>query len=106
MRAGDLRHRVTIQQKSVTRDTYGAEVVSWTDVVTVWAEITDLSGREYFDAQKVNAEVNTKVRIRHRTDLVPTMRVVEGSRTLEVLAVIDTDGRKRETVLMCKEVVD
>ena len=35
--AGDLNEQVTIQTATVSRGTANAEVVTWADVVTVWA---------------------------------------------------------------------
>jgi len=105
IRAGELRHRVTIQQKSVTRNTLGEEVVTWQDVATVWADVQPLSGKEYFDAQQVNAEVTVRIRIRYRTGVKPEMRVVFGSRVFDIQAVINVDGRNQELQLMCKEAV-
>lgn len=105
MRAGELRHRVTIQQKTITQDTYGAEVETWAAVTTVWAKIEDLSGREYFAAQQVpTAQVSTRVTIRWRADVKPEMRALANGRVLDIKAALDPDGRKRELQLMCLEV--
>jgi SPP1 family predicted phage head-tail adaptor len=105
VRAGELRHRVTIQGRTITRNSYGEEKVDWMPVATVWAEVTDLSGREYFAAQQVQAEVTTRIRIRYRPGVAPEMRVVAGARTFDILAVLDPDGRRRELHLMCRGVV-
>lgn len=106
VRSGELRHRVTIQQKTTAQDTYGQPIETWTNVATVWASIEDLRGREFIEARQVPAaEITTRVRIRYRTGIEPTMRVIYGSRTLEITAVIDPDGRKRELELMCQEVI-
>lgn len=105
MRAGQLRDRVTLQEVTETRDSFGAVVEAWSDVATVWAEVADLSGREYFDAQQTNAELKTRIRIRYRSGVVPKMRAVFGSRVFDIESVIDPDSRRRELHLMCKEVV-
>ena len=105
MRAGELRHRVTIQQKIVTRDTFGGEVVTWADVATVWAAVEPLRGREFLDAKQIQAETAYRVRMRYRSDVDTDMRIVWDSRTLEITAVLDVDGRGRELELMCREVV-
>jgi len=106
MRSGELRHRVVIQQATTTHDEYNQPIQTWQDFVTVWAKVEDLSGREYFAAQeRESAEVKTRVTIRYRTDVQPNMRVVSGSRTFEIVSVIEPDGRKRELQLMCREAV-
>jgi len=102
MRAGELRHRVIIQQKYVTQDAEGITTESWADIATVWAAIEPLRGREFFDAAAVNAEVTTRIRIRYRSGIVPAMRVVYGSQVYEIESVIDVGGRRRELELLCK----
>lgn len=105
MRAGDLRHKVTIQRLMTGEDEYGQPLNAWQDVVTVWANVEDLTGREYLAAQQVpTTQVSTRVTIRWRSDVKPEMRVVHGSRLLDIKAVLDSDGRRRELQLMCQEV--
>ena len=105
MRAGDLRHRVTIQEKQVTKNSYGEEVITWQDVATVWAAVEPLRGREFLEAQRAGAEVTTRIRIRHRDGIRPEMRVVRGSQIYDIEAVINVGGRGRELHLMCKELL-
>lgn len=101
---GHYRHRITLQARTITRSATGMEVITWTDLATVWGSVEDLRGREFFTAQKENSEVTTRIRIRYRAGLRPDMRAVFGSRAFDVLAVLDTTGRFREIELMCREV--
>jgi SPP1 family predicted phage head-tail adaptor len=105
MRAGQLRQRITIQSKTPNRDTFGQEVITWTDFATVWAAVEPLRGREFLDARMVTAEVTTKIRIRQRDGISPEMRVVFGSINYDVLAVIHVEEREREIHLMCQEII-
>lgn len=105
MRAGDLRHRVTIQYAVETQNSYGEPVASWQDVATVWAAVEPLRGREYFDAQATQARVDHRIRIRYRAGITPRMRVLFGSRVFEIQAVIEPESRRRELHLMCEEAV-
>ena len=103
MRSGMLRHRVTIEQKVPTRDTFGGEVETWTLVATVWASVEPLQGREYLAARQLQAELTTRIRIRRRTGILPQMRVVWGSHTYDIQAVIEPESGRRELQLMCTE---
>ncbi len=105
MRAGELRHRIKIQQKSVTRGTMGGETVTWTDVSTVWAAVEPISGREYYAAQQTQAEAQTRIRIRHLAGITTSMRVLWGTRVFDIIDVLDVKERGREIHLMCKEAV-
>lgn len=104
MRAGQLHERVVIQSKSVTRDTYGAETVTWVTHATVWASIEPLRGREFLEARMVQADVDTRIRIRYLSTVTPSMRVLWGARVFEIIAPpIHVGERRRETQLMCRE---
>jgi SPP1 family predicted phage head-tail adaptor len=104
MRAGKLRHVVTIKSKTVTQDSYNQEIITWTEVATVRAAIETPTGNEYLDVESKGASISHKVTIRYYRSLAPTMIVVWGSRTFEIIAVLD-DNQNRETLLMCNEVI-
>jgi len=104
VRAGRLRHQVTLQKPVTNQDTYGQDVATWTDVATVWAGVEPLKGREFYDAQQVNAELSVRVVIRYRSDVAATWRVKHGDRAYAIQQPpIDPDMRHRELQLMCSE---
>ena len=103
MQAGDLRNRVTIKQKSVTREASGAEAIAWLVVATVWAAVEPLSGREFITMRQERAEISTRIRIRYMAGLTPSMRVYWGQRMYEIDTVIEIQERMREIHLMCRE---
>jgi len=106
MRAGRLRHRVSIKVETLdylNLDTYGQPTKTWTDVCTIWAAIEPLQGQEYHAAMRDNAEVKTRIRIRYRSDINRTMKVVYGSTEFEILDTINPKFANVELQLMCKE---
>lgn len=102
---GRLRHRVTLQQQSSTQDGYGEQVNSWSDLKTVWASVEPLKGRELYAAQQVKTEITTRIKMRYRAGVVSKMRVVYGSKTYDILSVIDAEERHIELHLMCMELM-
>jgi SPP1 family predicted phage head-tail adaptor len=103
MEAGSLRQRITIQEKSVVRDTYGAETITWVTHVTAWARMEPLTGREFLEARQTQAEGMVRFTLRYQSGIVPEMRVLFGSRTFDIQAVIHVEERGREVQLMCTE---
>jgi SPP1 family predicted phage head-tail adaptor len=104
LRIGALRHQVTIQSYTKSRDSYGGEVETWTDLHTgVWASVEPLIGREYLAAKQVQAEVSHKVRMRYIAGLLPAMRIVWGTRTFEIESILNVQERNRELVIMATE---
>lgn len=106
MRAGRYRHRVTIKDRVVVRDSYGEEDVTWADVATVWADVQPIRGREYLEMDQAQADVTHRVYLRYRTGVEPTMRVYLGSRALQIESVIRPGERRIGLELICKELVD
>lgn len=105
MRAGKLRHRITIQSESETADGAGGYGLAWTDLATVWASVEPLSGRELRQADQVQDETTHQVTIRYRSDVVPIgkYRISFGTRRFNVTSVINPDERNVSLTLMCEE---
>lgn len=98
--AGKLNKRVTLRAIAAGQDTAGQPSGAWADVATVWAEVRDISGREFIGAGGVQNEAQTRIFIRRRTDTVPAMRVVAGAVTYHVDAVLEQENGLQ--LLACK----
>lgn len=94
MRAARLDKRITIQSRTEAQDsTTGETTYTWADVDTVWAEVQELRGREYFAARQVQSDIGVKFTIRYRSDVTVLNRISYGSRTYNIRH-IATLGRK------------
>lgn len=109
MRSGTLNKRVTIQSPTTpTSDGAGGTIATepWTDLATVWASVSPLTGRETLQAQAVEAETTHRVTIRYRDCVTARSRILLGERVFKITAPPrDTDERHRELVIDCVEVV-
>lgn len=76
MKVGKLRHRIVLQQRADAENAQGEVVPTWTDLAEVWGSIEPVSGREYFAAQQVNAEITARIVIRHRPGVNAAGRVL------------------------------
>lgn len=72
MKAGKLDRRVQIKVKTATRDSFGAEILTYSVLATVWAEVVPISGREFFAAAQFIPEASLKIRMRFREDFDET----------------------------------
>lgn len=100
--AGDLRERITFQQRAAGQDSLGAPNGAWADVVTLSAKAEPLSGREYFAAGQMQASIDVRFTIRYRTGLSETMRVVWRGEPYEIVSPpINTDGARDVLEIMC-----
>lgn len=91
--AADLDQRVTFQSKSATRNSLGEEVVTWADVVTVWAEAVPVRGNEFYAANAIQQTVDVRFRIRMRTGLTDEMRLLWKSEPYDIVALIPGTNR-------------
>jgi len=103
MKIGDMRHRITFQQPIKTPDGHKGHTVSWQDVVTVWASVEPLSGREYFYSHQIKAEITHRARIRYREGITVKMRIKHGDRVLEIESILDKKERHEELEILCRE---
>ena len=110
MKAGPLRQRVTIERLREVRDGYGQMVQSWVPSGIYWAEIRNLGGREAVNAKQIRAEVTHAVRMRFiggqfpAPGILPSMRLLFGTRTFNLLWVNDVDYRRREYQMLAQEI--
>jgi SPP1 family predicted phage head-tail adaptor len=104
VRAGRLRHLVTIQTRGETRNPDGGSVPAWADfAVGVPAEFQSVSGREYLSAGALQAEVTAKITIRYLSGVLPSMRVVFDGLNYNIAAVLPDPTARRHMTLMVSE---
>ena len=76
MRIGDLKHKIIIQQCTVTINSNGVEEEIWTDFQTHWSAVSNLHGRELFQAMQIQKEKTVKFTIRYTNSIDESMRIV------------------------------
>ncbi len=101
MEAGRLTRRVTIQTATATRNSIGEEVRSWSDVASVWGEIRPLSARELINAKAAMAQVTTRITIRYRAGMLPSMRLISGGTVYQITEIIDPGMRHEVLECLC-----
>ena len=88
MRAGRLNSEITIQQLVSGQDEAGQPVNTWETFATAWANIRHLSGMETIKAGAETSVVKASISIRYLDGVRAAMRVVCGSTTYEIKAVL------------------
>jgi SPP1 family predicted phage head-tail adaptor len=99
--AGEMRRRITIQQRVTSTDEFGGAAVAWADFAYCWAYYEPLHGSELYAAQQVYPETDTRFSIRYRTGLDPSMRLVDQDGVqFDVTGIVDVDQRHIKLVVM------
>jgi SPP1 family predicted phage head-tail adaptor len=102
MRAGRLRHRVTIQRVEIEQDPdTGINSRQWVPVVIDEpAAVESLSGRELLAADARQSAVTLRALIRWREDVLPTMRLLHEGTVYAIRAVLPDDTHRHYLRLM------
>lgn len=106
MRAGGLRHRITLQKRGETRGPDGEVIVGWVDFAAgVPASVIPLSGREFVSAGELQGEVQARVTIRWMDGVLDTMQILFDGELYAIKAVLPDPTARRHITLMVSEVV-
>jgi SPP1 family predicted phage head-tail adaptor len=106
----DRDKKITITQIPLTDPTkqneYGEPdpAKEQTVVENVWASISPILGKEYFQAEEIQSKTTTKIELDYFSGITRSMTVLYGSRMFEILSVIDIKEMHRTLQLMCKEI--
>jgi SPP1 family predicted phage head-tail adaptor len=90
--AGMLDQRITFQSKSVTRNGIGEEVVTWADLVTLWAHVMPLRGGAFHAANQDQHTVDARFFIRDRAGLDESMRILWKTLPYDITNIIPGTG--------------
>lgn len=76
MDIGDLRHRITFQKLITAVNENGFEIQTWQNYKTVWSSVSNLSGREYYQAAAIKGEKTVKFLIRYMEGIDESMIIL------------------------------
>lgn len=106
MRAGSLRHRITIQTPTTTQDAAGQPIRTWATLagpVVLPAKVESVAGGETIRGRQVSAVAQVMFTIRYRSDITTQMRVIWDGRVLGIVRASDPYGDRRELRIEAKE---
>jgi SPP1 family predicted phage head-tail adaptor len=103
MRAGQLRHRITIQSRTTTVDSSGGTSDTWATFLQANAEIKTQTGREGLVADMPQTESTMVVRMRFQPGITTDMRVLYHARTLDINYIDNVIENDAELLLYCRE---
>lgn len=103
-RISKLRKKIDIQRSTSTQNSFGEDVKTWVDfAINRWARVETLSGKEFFQAQRIVGEVDTRFTIRFIPRVKEKMRVIYGGNPYDIQSALP-DERNKELELLCKRI--
>lgn len=104
MDINSLNKRITLQELKVTINENGFEAEDWIDFKTVWAGVSNLHGREYFDAATVQMENTVKFTIRYLHGIDTSMRILFKDKYYNITSIDNIKYRNRFMEIKAMEV--
>ena len=105
MQAGDLKHYITIQQKTLVPDGLGGFTETWTTFQSVYAAIWPMRASERVNMMQVEMNVTHRIRIRYLQKINSDMRISYGNRIFKIEGIANRDERNKYLEILCSEVV-
>jgi SPP1 family predicted phage head-tail adaptor len=102
MRIAALRDWLVLEQPVRMPDGGGGAAIAWQTVAELWAHVRPITGDERLAHDQVAGRLTHRVAIRYRAGVLPAMRLRQGARVYEIVAVIETAPRRRLECL-CEE---
>ncbi len=103
MRAGRLRDKITIQQPSVTVDSVGEAVTTWSDFITRRASVTPFRSNEFVKFDQEQVETRVVFSLRYVTGITNKMRIVLSGKYYDIISIVDDENRHRELFITAME---
>ena len=96
--SGGMRERVTFQEETEASDGGGGYTMTWGNISTnptMWARVQPVRGGEAVEVGRLAALQMYLVTVRHRTDLNTGMRIVWGSKTMNIRTITNRDEKRK-----------
>ncbi|MDD5367463.1 MAG: phage head closure protein [Anaerolineaceae bacterium] len=100
---GELRTLVQLQSRTVSVETGGFPVPTWTKIADVWAKWVNVHGSEAWAAQSIEAEAAATVTIRHRNGIDTTCAVLLGTERYEIVSIDNIQQRNEYLELKVRQ---
>lgn len=101
MYAGRLDRRVTLRGVTESVNDFGEKIRGFSDLVTLYADIREQSGREIVTNGVENAQKNVIFKIRYRAGVTTDMKIRYGDDDYDIEAINEIQRRKG-LELVCK----
>jgi SPP1 family predicted phage head-tail adaptor len=100
---GELNQRAQIEARTLTPDGGGGYSESWDVIANVWVSIAPSNGGDVFGPDQTESRVRHKIALRRNSAIAAGQRVIVGTRTFRIHAVLDEGPNATTMTLLCEE---
>ncbi len=106
MQIGDLRRRIAVLRPVISRDTFGAEEISFATATTVWGKFEELKANESYDDGQIKVNNPVKITIRYNDKITSKSRLKCNDKVYEITGINHENGLNKFTIIYAKEVTN
>lgn len=96
--------RISVRQKSATRDSYGQPLDTWTEILETFAKIEPVNGKEFIQGNAQQSETTHTIMTRYNALIKPTQRVHWCNHIFEIMYIINPVLSYKPSTIYVKEV--
>jgi len=100
---GKLNKKVKIFNQANISDKAGGYENQLEEVCEIWASIITLSGKDLWEAQKLNADISHKLIIRNRKDIKKSQIIKYKNKIFDILYLLNANDKETYLEVMVKE---
>lgn len=106
MRIGEFKHRINIVKPVIEINENGFEVETYETYKTLWAKVTNLYGKEYFEAAAIQKEKTVKFIFRAVKGLDETMKIDFSGKLYDIIFIDNIKYENKYMEIKAMEVND
>ena len=91
---GERDRRITILKKETTTNAFNEAVVSWSDLITVWAKVSEAQGTEGYESDQLTERRLTVFDITYRCSVTVEHRIKYNDRYYDIVSIVEPDRRR------------
>lgn len=103
VRAGPMRHRIQIEQRSVLQDAAGQTVETWNLFASPRAALERMPGKEVFASAERAARIPVVFRIRWIPGVTEAMRLIHDGKVHDIVSAVDQAGLREELIITAEQ---
>lgn len=105
MRTASLRHKIILEHRMISFNSYGEENDEWQTYQEAYCAIEPMRGSEAFVSKQLYHKNTLKLKMRFISGVTTHMRIKCNERIFEILEIVNPYERNKELILTCSEVV-
>lgn len=95
-------HKITFLEYRTIKDDEGIQRKEWIPFKNIWANRTNLHGREYFQAQQAQSKATVKFNTRYIPGIKNDMRIKHGEEVFNIVYQDNIKCLNREIEFLCE----